>query len=82
MRYNIAMPLYEYFCSDCRLKFTALRPMREADEPIACEECEGQRTSRVLSVFFAHSTSAHGETPGLGGGCACGGACSCGHSHH
>ncbi len=76
------MPLYEYFCSDCHTKFTALRPMAKADEPIGCEQCEGERTARVLSVFFAHSTGSGGETASMGGGCCGGGACGCGHSHN
>jgi putative FmdB family regulatory protein len=74
------MPLYEYYCADCRTKFEALRPMSQADEKIACEHCESKRTARVLSVVFVASGSG-GETSG-GGGCACGGACGCGHSHN
>jgi putative FmdB family regulatory protein len=75
------MPLYEYFCADCRTRFEVLRPMSQADEKIACEKCEGRRTSRVLSVFFASSGGK--ALDGMGaGGCACGGACSCGHSHN
>ena len=31
------MPLYEYFCVDCRTKFEALRPMAQADAKIACD---------------------------------------------
>ncbi len=75
------MPLYEYFCSDCRTKFDALRPMSQADDPIACEKCEGGHTARVLSVFAAVSNgkSVAGTSEA---GCACGGACGCGHSHH
>jgi putative FmdB family regulatory protein len=77
------MPVYEYYCSHCHTKFEALRAMRQADDPIACENCESERTARVLSVFFAtsggHAVSGMSEG---GGGCACGGACSCGHSHN
>jgi len=72
------MPLYEYVCLDCLNRFDVLRPMVEADAPIACEECESGHTSRALSVFYAQS---HGEArpQPAGQGCACGGACSCGH---
>ncbi len=81
------MPLYEYYCSNCRTKFDALRPMKEADAPIKCEHCDSKRTARVLSVFFAASSgkASSGGKPvegASGGGCACGGACSCGHSHN
>ncbi len=79
------MPLYEYFCPDCRTKFTALRSMKEADTVIACETCEGERPSRVLSTFAIHGKSggsavAEMESASSTGGC-CGGACGCEHSH-
>ncbi|MCC6188129.1 MAG: zinc ribbon domain-containing protein [Anaerolineales bacterium] len=76
------MPVYEYYCSHCRTKFEALRPMRAADDPIRCEHCDSQRTARVLSVFFAASGGADGEARSLGGGCGCGGQCGCGASHN
>ncbi len=75
------MPLYEYFCSDCHTKFTALRPMAKADAPIECEHCEGERTARVLSLVFAQPGGGGAEAAGMSGGC-CGGACGCGHSHN
>jgi len=49
------MPLYEYVCLHCRTRFDALRSMKDADAPIACKNCQGEQTARVLSVFFAHS---------------------------
>jgi len=49
------MPLYEYACLDCRTKFDALRSIKDADAPIACPHCEGLQTSRLLSLFNAHS---------------------------
>ena len=78
------MPVYEYFCSSCHTKFDALRPMREADKVIACTNCESERTTRVLSMFFATGggASMSDMDSGGGGGCGCGGACSCGHSHN
>jgi putative FmdB family regulatory protein len=85
------MPLYEYFCSDCRAKFTALRPSAQADTPIACEQCAGPHTGRVLSVFFAparsssragaYADSADADSA-TDGGCGCGGMCACGHGHN
>ena len=76
------MPVYEYYCAHCNTKFEALRTMRQADEPIACENCESERTARVLSVFFAASNGQPVSGMSDGGGCGCGGACSCGHSHN
>lgn len=62
------MPLYEYVCLDCRSRFEILRPMREADQPIQCEQCASEHTSRCLTVFYAHGSS--GALAGGGGGCA------------
>lgn len=76
------MPMYEYYCADCREKFDTIRPMSKADEPIQCKHCESMRTSRLLSLFAAHTKSQGSPgfaSPGpVGGGC-CGGACGCGH---
>jgi putative FmdB family regulatory protein len=80
------MPLYEYYCAECRTKFDALRPMEKADAPIQCKNCESMRTSRALSLFATRTkTEAGSSTPpqnfgnmGGGGGC-CGGMCGCGH---
>jgi putative FmdB family regulatory protein len=47
------MPLYEYQCSDCETCFDALRAMSEADAPIACPNCGGEETRRMISLFSA-----------------------------
>ncbi len=49
------MPMYEYECEGCGKVTEALRPMRDADEPIACEHCGKKRTQRIHSVFAAAS---------------------------
>ncbi len=77
------MPIYEYLCQDCEKKFSALRPMAQADAPIKCERCLSTKTGRVLSTFYAHGEG--GVVSGAGGGCgSCqGGSCAgCGHSHN
>jgi putative FmdB family regulatory protein len=71
------MPLYEYRCADCEIKFEALRRMSQADSAIACVRCEGTNTSRAISLFAAISKGNGGESRSLGGksGCAsCSGA--------
>jgi len=65
------MPLYEYVCADCGERFDALRPMRDADAPIDCPRCGGQRTSRGISLFAA--ISSEGVIAGAGSSC---GSCS------
>ena len=78
------MPMYEYYCADCRTKFDALRQMSQADTVIQCKNCESMKTTRVLSLFATLSSSAAGESSSagasasFGGGC-CGGSCGCRH---
>ncbi len=73
------MPLYEYYCTDCEIKFEALRGMSQADSAIACARCEGMSTSRAISLFAAISKGNGGESRSLGGasGCASCSATSC-----
>lgn len=75
------MPIYEYYCSDCKTRFETLRSMREADAPIACAHCHGERTSRVLSVFAAQSggQAIAGTNGGGCAGCSSGSCAGCGH---
>jgi putative FmdB family regulatory protein len=49
------MPIYEYVCLECNIKFDALRSMSDADAPIHCENCDSDHTSRAISLFAAHS---------------------------
>jgi putative FmdB family regulatory protein len=67
------MPIYEYLCKDCGERFEMVRTMKDADMPIPCKTCHGNRTQRTLSVFYAQSGSKV-IAGGSNGGCAgCGG---------
>ena len=67
------MPIYEYVCSDCKLKFEMLRPMRQAEEDALCPGC-GACAKRVLSVF---SRSSEGSlVPDVSGGASACSTCS------
>lgn len=76
------MPMYEYFCEKCEKTTEALRPMAQADEPIACEHCNSSKTKRAHSVFSAGASSTSGPAdfcPPMGSCGACGdprGSCS------
>jgi putative FmdB family regulatory protein len=74
------MPIYEYVCLDCSERFEKLRLMKEADDPIACNKCESQHTSRLLSVFFASSggKAVAGSSSGCAG-CSSSSCASCKH---
>lgn len=74
------MPIYEYQCTECQLKFEALRSMKDADVIIKCRNCGSEQTRRLLSVCQTHVTG--GDSASRGGGCSgcSGGSCgSCGH---
>jgi putative FmdB family regulatory protein len=74
------MPIYEYQCIDCGCVFDAIRPIDEADDAIACDECGSEKTKRMLSKCYARNQD--GSISGQSGSCSgCqGGSCaSCGH---
>lgn len=43
------MPVYEYSCAHCG-DFTALRAIRERDEPLSCPDCETPATRLILTA--------------------------------
>ncbi len=72
------MPIYEYFCADCKTKFEALRSFSKADEPIACQSCQSVQTARTVSAAFAHSGGrvVAGSSDSSACGSCSGGSCS------
>ncbi len=74
------MPLYEYYCSDCKSKFELLVSHRHADD-IVCMKCQSEKVRRLLSVFaLARGGDEEGgfeDEAGGEGSCGCGGACGC-----
>jgi putative FmdB family regulatory protein len=73
------MPIYEYICQDCKTRFEVLRPMKDADAPMNCKECESYHTSRAITVFFAQSGGRVVAGNSSGCGSCTGGSCaSCG----
>ena len=76
------MPVYEYFCRTCNTRYDKLRPLRDADAPVACPTCNEENSVRALSLFITVSSTSNSRTApresyASGGGCACGGACGC-----
>jgi putative FmdB family regulatory protein len=74
------MPLYEYYCPDCKSKFELLVRREHADD-VVCMKCRGEKVRRLLSVFAsprgAGEDSAYAdEAPPMS--CSCGdGGCGC-----
>jgi|KNS7250_AmetaT_FD_contig_31_1322360_length_568_multi_3_in_0_out_0_1 putative FmdB family regulatory protein len=75
------MPIYEYVCTECDVKFDRLQPSGSSQSE--CPKC-GMQSKKALSLFAAVSAGGDGETlpvAGMGGCCGGGGAslCGCGH---
>ena len=73
------MPVYEYVCSDCGLKFELLRPLSQANQGASCPRCH-KSAERIFSTFASFSGSDSGETApisGAGSSCASCSAASC-----
>jgi len=82
------MPLYEYYCADCKGRFEVLTSYAAAESgATVCATCHGANVRRLLSVVAkrAHSGASddfgdfggdadYGDSGDMGGGC-CGGAC-------
>jgi len=79
------MPLYEYFCHDCRTTFSERRSFTEAGDEAMCPNCESAHTRKVIAAVAFIS---NGKQPAVGSagklpaptsssGCGCG-SCGCG----
>ena len=53
------MPIYEYYCDPCDGIYEALRPMREAAEPVPCPECD-RDCRRIMPTTFTAFTFREG----------------------
>ncbi|NCP16624.1 zinc ribbon domain-containing protein [bacterium] len=75
------MPIYEYICQDCKKEFEVLRPMRQADVPMACAACGGENIKRKPSIFYAESggKAVAGASAPSCSSCSAGNCSSCGH---
>lgn len=50
------MPIYEYRCEDCNGKTAKLVKGFDAPESIACRECRGENTHRIISNVAFHKS--------------------------
>jgi putative FmdB family regulatory protein len=83
------VPLYEFYCADCRGKFEVLTSYEASQGDMFCTTCNGRNVRRLLSVVarparggddygeFGDYGDDGGDDFAGGGGCSCGGACSC-----
>ncbi|MGD0084151.1 MAG: zinc ribbon domain-containing protein [Acidimicrobiales bacterium] len=75
------MPIYEFRCSECEVRFEARRPVDQSDAVAPACPNGHATTRRVLSVFATAGRAAAsglpsgGDLPASGGGCGPGCAC-------
>ena len=67
------VPLYEYLCARCDVKFDLLRSFSQADAPVVCPECRGDDAKRMISLFASFARGSDGSTRPVGGGGSCAG---------
>ena len=82
------MPIYEYYCKDCRDKFELLTTYTESEVDIECSKCHGSNVRKLFSVFARTrgGGSDFGESGDFGDGDGVddegeymsGGSCTCG----
>ena len=53
------MPVYEYYCAHCDGIFEALRPMRQASDPVSCMQC-ARDARRIMPTSFTAFTFREG----------------------
>ena len=55
---EVAMPAYEYVCSDCGKEFTVFLSLKEFDTnpKIVCPHCGSDHVQRKISGFFAKTS--------------------------
>jgi putative FmdB family regulatory protein len=83
------MPIYEYYCGDCRSKFEVLTSYEASQGKMLCATCHGANTRKLLSLVARPARGGDGDDFGdFGGGEEMGdfgddgeddlGGCSCG----
>ena len=69
------MPIYEYECSECRLRFDKRKKFKDADLAVSCPKC-GSLGDRRLSVFASVSmTTSRENITSTADGTSTGGCC-------
>ena len=50
------MPIYEYFCSRCKIEFELMRPFSEFDKLAKCHKCNAE-AQKLVSSFGSKTGS-------------------------
>lgn len=65
------MPIYEYSCPQCGLKFELLCRPGQAGEDASCPRCRNN-ARRILSSFSSFARGSDGQSTPIGGSSSCG----------
>jgi putative FmdB family regulatory protein len=55
------MPVYEYFCTKCKMEFELMRPFSESDKDTVCPKCNSKAQKLVSS--FGSKTGSYMQAP-------------------
>jgi putative FmdB family regulatory protein len=66
------MPIHEYMCPGCKLRFELLCRFGEAVDEASCPRCRN-KASRVFSSFSSFSRDSAGQSAPIAGNTSCGG---------
>ena len=64
------MPIYEYFCPQCNLKFELLRSLSQPSQNAPCPHCHND-AERVFSSFASFSGNTDVASTPIGGSSPC-----------
>ncbi len=64
------MPIYEYLCPHCNLRFELLRSLNKLTETASCPHCHNN-AKRLFSPFASFSKSTEGISTPIGGSSPC-----------
>jgi len=64
------MPIYEYLCPQCNLKFELLRSLSQSNEAVSCPYCH-DCAERIFSTFASFPKSSEGVSTPIGGSSPC-----------
>lgn len=69
---GVTVPIYEYTCKACKIKFEQLLKTMNSDSAVKCPQCGSKKTERAMSVFAVGADAAKGPSSHAhGGGCGC-----------
>jgi putative FmdB family regulatory protein len=75
------MPVFEYKCKSCGIKYEIYHPVKENKEDVACPECKSSDSEKLFSTFSASITSTSNQGAPMPAACqSCCHGPSCGHN--